>query len=532
MILYYHKRMINESRKEFNDAGLCVPHLHYMADRSTKIAEMIKLVEKGKYFTINRPRQYGKTTLLYLMEIELEKMGYLVFDISFEGVSDRIFASEELFVPTFLEMLQEKFKQTDHPLSHYLLQQIETTTSLKALSKVITEITATAGQKIVLEIDEVDKSSNNQLFLVFLGMLRAKYLLRNKGKDSTFFSVILAGVHDVKNLKLKIRRGEEPQYNSPWNIAANFPGDLSLNTGEIESLLLDFLTENNIRMNTRETAEKLHYLTSGYSFLVSRLCKIIDEEIQPLERWELVDIDTASNILLKEDNTNFQSLIKNLENNQPLYDMVYRIVLEGEDIGYNLDNPIIEQGVTHGVFRDENGRVRIHNRVYEQRIYNYMASRVETSLNLGHYNFREHFLEKSGNLNVKKVLLRFQTFLKEQYSEKDLEFLERNGRLLFMAFLRPIIKGKGFDFKEVEISEEKRLDIVVTYGSQKYIIELKKWYGEESHRKGLNQLADYLDRQDQNLGFLIIYDSRRKSNKIGENEMVNIGSKQIFMVWV
>ncbi len=523
--------MINESRKEFNDAGLCVPHLHYMADRSTKIASLIKLVEKGKYFTINRPRQYGKTTLLYLLGIELEKMGYLVFDISFEGISDNIFASEELFAPTFIEMLLEKFKHTEHPLSHYLSQQIKTTHSLKDLSKVITEITAT-GQKIVVAIDEVDKSSNNQLFLVFLGMLRAKYLLRNKGQDSTFFSVILAGVHDVKNLKLKVRADAEQQYNSPWNIAINFPGDLSLSSSEIESLLHDFLTQNNIQLTIKEAAAKLHYLTSGYPFLVSRLCKIIDEDIHPLERWELVDIDTAANNLLKEDNTNFQSLIKNLENNPSLYDMVYRIVLEGEDIGYNLDNPLIEKGVTHGVFRDENGRVRIHNRLYEQRIYNYMASKVKTSSNMGNYNFRDHFLENGGALNMREVLLRFQTFLKEQYSEKDLVFLERNGRLLFLTFLRPIINGKGYDFKEVEISEEKRLDIAVTYGSQKYIIELKKWYGEESHRKGLKQLTDYLDRQNQNLGFLIIYDSRRQSNKIGANETLIIGEKQIFMVWV
>jgi len=524
--------MINKNRKEFNDAGLCVPHLHYMADRSTQIANMIKLVEKGKYFTINRPRQYGKTTLLYLLEKELEKMGYLVFDISFEGIFDRIFASEELFAHAFLKMLLSNIRQTDHPISRYLLQQIPKITSLQDLSEAITEITAISGQKIVVEIDEVDKSTNNQLFLVFLGMLRAKYLLRNKGKDSTFFSVILAGVHDVKNLKLKIKPGDEQQYNSPWNIAVNFPGDLCLDTGEIETLLHDFLTENSIRVNTKETAEKLHYLTSGYPFLVSRLCKIIDEEIQPVEQWDLSDIDTAANILLKEDNTNFQSLVKNLENNQTLYDMVYRVVVEGEDIGYNRDNPVIELGVTHGIFRDENGRLRIHNRVYEQRIYNYMASKVKTSSNMGNYNFSEDFLDDSGHLNMREVLLRFQTFLKEQYSEKDLEFLERNGRLLFLAFLRPIINGKGFDFKEVEISQEKRLDVVVTFSSQKYIIELKKWYGEEAHRKGLNQLADYLDRQDQNLGFLIIYDSRRKSDKIGENEIVNIGSKQIFMVWV
>jgi hypothetical protein len=168
-------------------------------------------------------------------------------------------------------------------------------------------------------------------------------------------------------------------------------------------------------MNIKEIAGKLHYLTSGYPFLVSRLCKIIDEEIQPLERWDFVDIDTAFNLLLKEDNTNFQSLIKNLENNRSLYEMVSRIVLEGENIGYNLDNPVIEQGVTHGVFRDDNGRLTIHNRVYEQRIYNYMASKVETSLNMGHYNFRGHFLDNSGNLNMKEVLFRFQNSQGKRY---------------------------------------------------------------------------------------------------------------------
>jgi hypothetical protein len=32
-------------------------------------------------------------------------------------------------------------------------------------------------------------------------------------------NVILAGVHDVKSLKLKIRADEDHKYNSPWNIA-------------------------------------------------------------------------------------------------------------------------------------------------------------------------------------------------------------------------------------------------------------------------------------------------------------------------
>lgn len=50
--------------KEFNITGLCIPEMHYMVDISEKINEIKKLVFKGKYFTINRARQYGKTTVI------------------------------------------------------------------------------------------------------------------------------------------------------------------------------------------------------------------------------------------------------------------------------------------------------------------------------------------------------------------------------------------------------------------------------------------------------------------------------------
>ncbi|PUU86348.1 MAG: PD-(D/E)XK nuclease superfamily [Halanaerobium sp.] len=52
--------------KEFNTTGVCIPEKHYIADVSKKITEIEKMVEEGKYFTINKPRQSGKTTILYL----------------------------------------------------------------------------------------------------------------------------------------------------------------------------------------------------------------------------------------------------------------------------------------------------------------------------------------------------------------------------------------------------------------------------------------------------------------------------------
>ena len=51
--------------KEFNTTGICNPEKHYMVDISGRIKKIkLDLVDKGKYFCINRARQYGKTTTI------------------------------------------------------------------------------------------------------------------------------------------------------------------------------------------------------------------------------------------------------------------------------------------------------------------------------------------------------------------------------------------------------------------------------------------------------------------------------------
>jgi len=105
---------------------------------------------------------------------------------------------------------------------HFTQQHIDTIQNLRRLSRFITQLKRDQipQQSIVLLIDEVDKNSNNQLFLDFLSMLRHKYLQQHDGRDYSFQSIILAGVHDIKTLKAKIRPdAESGKYNSPWNIA-------------------------------------------------------------------------------------------------------------------------------------------------------------------------------------------------------------------------------------------------------------------------------------------------------------------------
>ncbi|MFW2490357.1 GxxExxY protein [Clostridium chromiireducens] len=511
--------------RRFNTTGVCIPHLHYMVDIANKLSQIKSMVYRGDYFVINRPRQYGKTTTMYMLEQEL-KDEYLVLSISFEGLGDLIFEEEKTFSKTILKIFGDSIQFNYQEYSSKLYEMSEDINDLNAVSKAITNFCRIVNKDIVLFIDEVDKSSNNQLFMSFLGMLRNKFLLRQQGKDKTFYSVILAGVYDIKNLKIRIRQDDEKKYNSPWNIAVNFNVDMSFNSDEISTMLKEYSEDTNVIINIKEISKVIHFYTSGYPFLVSRLCQMIDEN-QLL--WNEENINRSVKELLQENNTLFDDLVKNIENNDEFKDYIFDLIINGTEKTFNIHNPLINLGVIYGYLKNIDGRVRMSNRIFEQMLYNYFSSNLENKTDMSTYNFKENFIIENG-LDFEKILLRFQQFIKEQYSTIDSKFIEREGRLLFLAFIKPIINGVGFDFKEVQISEEKRLDIVVTYLSNKYVIELKIWRGIEYHKKGLNQLKDYLDIQGLNKGYLVVYNFNK--DKEYKEEIIHHEGKEIFVVFV
>ncbi|MEY4938006.1 MAG: hypothetical protein RIS64_4365, partial [Bacteroidota bacterium] len=337
--------------KKFNVTGNCFSDRHYMADVSHKMGETLQLIEFGEYFIINRPRQYGKTTTLFSVATALRKKNdYLIFNLSFEGVGNDFFADEKTFAQGFVEILADYAGYQMPELEPWLSEQAIQTAHLKKLATVISQLAQKTVKKIVILIDEVDQSSNNEIFIKFLAMLRNKYLIRSE--IPTFHSVVLAGVHDIKSLKMKIRPDSEPKYNSPWNIATDYKVDLNLYPHEIEPMLADYGREQGVTMNVQEMSYGLFYYTSGYPFLVSRLCKIMDEELLPLKTertWTQADLILAVRRLIKDSNTNFDSLIKNLENNPALHEMVQQIVIDGEKFSYNQHNPTAHLAIVYGI---------------------------------------------------------------------------------------------------------------------------------------------------------------------------------------
>ncbi|QTA82681.1 AAA ATPase-like domain-containing protein [Desulfonema limicola] len=525
--------------REFNDTGLCVSNRHYMVDTSKKIESIFRLIEKGKYFTINRPRQFGKTTTLSLLDKLLnEKDDYTALKITFEEINLNAYKEQEFIYELFMMILTRLEFLNLEKQTLFVEDHLGKITTFPAFSRFITKFIRhmMPDKFVVLMIDEVDKSSGNQLFLTFLGMLRNKYLQSSEGQDYTFHSVILAGVHDIKTLKAKLRPDDDRKYNSPWNIASDFNVDLSFSSHEIETMLNDYSHEKNISPDIRAIAQKLYYYTSGYPWLVSKLCKLIDENIitqRKNKNWLAADVEAGFRMIADKaySATLFDSLIKNLENNNDLYELVFQIIINGRSLDFSIDDPVINLGHLYGILvNSERGRCQIHNRIFEQRIYAYMMSKVQRtkSGNVNEYGSPE-FYNVSG-LDIRLVLQRFQTFMKEHYSKKDAGFLEREGRLLFLSYLRPIINGRGFDFKEPNVSDERRMDIVITYENQRYVIELKIWHGPKYHQKGLKQLSAYLDTYQLKEGYLLIYDFNK--NKDYKQEQIIFEDKHIFAVWV
>jgi hypothetical protein len=502
-----------------------------MADVSAKMAETLQLVEDGEYFIINRPRQYGKTTTLYSLADALRKQNYIVFNVSFEGVGNDTFKTEKSFSKGFVRILKNYAEYQIPHLQVWLQENGAKTKDLSELSTLISQLHKQVPEKIVVLIDEVDQSSNNEVFIKFLAMLRNNFLKRDE--ITTFHSVVLAGVHDVKSLKMKIRPDSEQKYNSPWNIAADFKVDMNLYPHEIQPMLDDYVREKGVQMDTAEMSYGLFYYTSGYPFLVSQLCKIMDEDLLPSKstlQLSETDLEAAMKRLVWSSNTNFETLAKNLENNPALYDLVYQVAIDGESLSFNLLDPVIHFGIIYGLFVNQNNRIAIHNRIYREVLLNYMTSKLHRQQLSQGNDFGGDYRNDDRTLNMEAVLIGFQSFMKREYSKKDRVFLERNARLVFLAFLKPIINGAGYDFKEPQISEEKRLDVVITYYEHKYIAELKIWRGEKLHQKGLIQLTDYLESQQLSEGYLLIFDHAKVNN--WASGWTTVQKKRVFMVWV
>lgn len=520
--------------KTFNITADCKPALHYMVDISGRLEQIKRMIDAGQYFTINRARQYGKTTTLRALAKYLVR-DYVVISLDFQLMSHKDFEEEGTFVKAFSEAVLRK-AGAENAVPAEIRSELQNLignvqeAALARLFEILSSWCEISEKPIVLIIDEVDSASNNQVFLDFLSQLRGYYIDRDV--TPAFQSVILAGVYDIKNIKRKIRSDGEHKNNSPWNIAAKFRVDMSFSQKDIAGMLEEYEQDYRTGMNIADMAELLYEYTSGYPYLVSWLCKCIDEEIAGstdfLDResaWTKAGFLEAVKILLSEKNTLFESLVNKLTDYPELKNVLYELLFTGKAIPYNPLNKYIETAEMFGFIKHENGSAVISNRIFETVLYNLFISEEYMDSKIYDVGLREkNQFVSGGHLNMRKVLEKFVETFDYLYGDQNKSFLEEAGRRYFMLFLKPIINGSGNCYVEPETRNRERMDLVVDYRGEQFVVELKIWHGDAYNSRGEDQIAGYLEYYGLKKGYMISFNFNKKKKEIGVKEIA-VGDK-------
>ena len=179
-------------------------------------------------------------------------------------------------------------------------------------------------------------------------------------------------------------------------------------------------------------------------------------------------------------------------------------------------------------------RLEIHNKIFEIAITNYFISRNTTTptyRNVKDVSLNE--IIKNNIFDMELCLTKFKKHYAEIYIDEDLKFLERSGKLIFLTYLKPLINGTGFYHFESETRDHGKIDLVIDFLKQQFILELKIWDGDSKHENAYEQLANYLKSKNIDEGYLLTFDFRRKGDStFSENKWIEWDGKRIFDVVV
>ncbi len=302
-------------------------------------------------------------------------------------------------------------------------------------------------------------------------------------------------------------------------IVIDFDVDMSFSPEDISGMLAQYEDDHHTGMNIHEISDLIYEYTSGYPFLVSRLCKLMDEKIAPAEHfadtknvWTKSGFLGAVKLLLSEKNALFESLIGKLNNYPALRHMLYLLLFQGQAIMYNADDTATDMLLMFGFLKAEHETVRIANRIFETRLYNYFLTLPEAQngdlYRLALQN-RNLFIQ-NGQLDMKCVLAKFVEHFDDIYGDLEQTFYEEDGRRYFMLYLKPIINGVGNYYVEAQTRNQERTDLIIDYLGIQYIIEMKVWRGNAYNKRGEQQLIDYLDHYHLKTGYMLSFNFNQK----------------------
>ncbi|MBS0626954.1 MAG: AAA-like domain-containing protein [Verrucomicrobia bacterium] len=490
-----------KTKRFFNTVGAINPQDHYFIPHRLNWDQLTDFIEKKYYFILHAPRQSGKTTAIiefvkHLNQKNDYKALYLSTEpahSSFNDVKESVRAILEEFLNQITIFLPEEKIAVEY------LQTVlkEDTTAKSRVSAFLRFWSQTSEKPVIIFFDEFDGLVGDTL-VTFLKQFRTGYTNRPKNFPQT---LCLIGVRDLRDYKVKTKEQEElGVLYSPFNIKGDslILPDFSLN--DVRTLYRQH-TEDTGQIFTDEAIEYAFDQTQGQPWLVNALAyQACFRDVQDLSIPITLDImEKAREALIKRCDTHMDALLDRLNEPRVLQIVDALISGEGENQEFSLDDLQYVQDL--GLINMKG--LCIANPIYKEIIPRTLSYAKQNTITQETFWYQK----EDGSLDINKLLQAFTLFYREN-SEVWLErfaYKESGPHLLLLAFIQRIINGGGTIHREYALGR-KRADLLITWKTKRFVIELKINRGKDPIPEGLEQTASYMDKTGATEGHLVIFD--------------------------
>lgn len=513
--------------RTFGTQGPVNPKENYVVARTEEIADFVDRVKKGKYIVLFAPRQTGKTTLFRAAVDALITDAYFPIQLNFEVYVDLTPAAfYDYLIKDIRRAIEHVFEKIDATPSETLNQFLADTEVIDHLSmrnffqqlpRFLTH--PDNGQKVVLIIDEFDAIPPDAV-RGFLHSLRYIYLDQSRSRCP--YSVGIVGVKNITQLNYD-------RSISPFNIQDEFHLP-NFTRPQVHELLEQYTNEVG-QAFAPEVITAIHKQTAGQPFLVNRCAQILTEEmdIPKNETIAAAHFSKAHKQLLRERNTNIAHLLTNIRRDRRFERMLMRIASYERGLPFSLDNDIMNELTIYGVIAEgADGMCEIVNPIYQHRIL--QTFKPPFNGLEGEYFSEENgddfidYLTPDGVIEMEALLDNFKDFIARvgfrilQVPDTPQEYV---GQHLLYAYLDHFVNIVGANmFLEVQTGRG-RIDLLIVYNQQKYIVETKIWEGDRYYQAGKKQLAAYLKLEGTRAGYYVVFDHRNNPTPRIETETID-----------
>ena len=511
----------------FNTEGPVRPDNHYAVPPLSRMdtEELLDLIRAKRYCVLHAPRQTGKTSALIALRALLnsgEAGDFRCVNVNVE-VGQVARDDTARGMRAVLGSLADSalLQGDDYPAGTWLdvLTDMGPENALKGL---LTRWCMANPTPLVLLVDEIDSLVGDTLLSV-LRQLRAGYQQRPEGFPQ---SIVLCGVRDIRDYRIRSSAGEVVTGGSPFNVAAKSLRLGDFTEAETRALMAQHTEETGQRFSPA-AFDAVWTQTRGQPWLVNALCAgACFDDKAGRDRSRTIEVDAihaAREELILSRRTHLDQLAHKLEEER-----VRRVVgplLSGGEARHHARD--LEYVRDLGLLAPDSPP-RMANPIYAEVVPRELGYVLQDSLDLQ----AAWYVDGAGRLDLPKLLSAFRTFFGE-HAEHWLgrfdDYPEAAPQLILQAFLQRVVNGGGRIEREYGLGRG-RTDLLVLWPREpgqpsdlweRFVVECKVLCDsgrkslEGTIERGVEQTLGYMAQCGAEQGHLVVIDRRGEQRRSG-----------------